>query len=219
MWQRAQVLPENVQQILSTDEKTLYKRQNALRISSLLCLHNFCNCMSTDELGGKKAIYNVWLDLGQQILQIERDRDIVEASTSLMRAALDHLKGSPELFEQVTDSDLQLILQGIESCQHSEIRANWLRMLGMLGGCLPSEPLVKKVAEFILNAIQAEEDAWTLSEALDSFMDMFSENDWNQVVYELNCCSRVGAALKNLKNKVSSELFSEDSILYFHSNF
>lgn len=157
--------------------------------------------MTIEDLGGPKAIYNVWLDLGQQVFQTQQDFETIEASTSLMRATLEHLKSSPELFKQVTESDLQLILDGVKDCTHSEISANWLKMLGTLG-CLLPEPMVKKITEFVLEAALKETDVWTMSEALDSFMDMFSDNDWNQIVYELNVVSKSRELEKILKTKV-----------------
>lgn len=172
-----------------------------MRVASLLCLHNLCNAMTTDELGGPTAIYNVWLDLGQQIFQIQQDYESLEASSSLMRATLEHLKKSPELFQQVSENDLQLILDGIQNCDKSEVRANWLRMLGTLG-CLLNEPLVKKITDFILETALKEDDVWTISEALDSFMDMFSDNDWNQIVHDLNVIGKSKDLERILKTKV-----------------
>lgn len=173
----------------------------SLRVSSLLCLHNLCNCLTIEELGGATAIYNVWLDLGQQMFQSQSEFAIVEASTSLMRATLEHLKKSKDLFKQVSDSDLQLILDGVNGCEKSEIRANWLRMLGTLG-CLLEEVLVGKIIAFVLEAASKENDAWTISEAVDSFMDMFSDNDWNQIVFDLNVVARSRELEKLLKTKV-----------------
>ncbi|CRK86711.1 CLUMA_CG000544, isoform A [Clunio marinus] len=204
LWARAQLLPENVQQILAECEKNLWKRQNSLRVSSLLCLHNLCNCMTIEDLGGATAIYNVWLDLGQQIFQTHQDPATVEAATSLMRATLDHLKKSPELFEQVSENDLHLILDGVKDCEKSEVRANWLRMLGTLG-CLLKENLVKKIVEFVLDATLKENDVWTLSESLDSFMDIFSDNDWNQIVDDLNVILKSRELEKILKTKMRQQ--------------
>lgn len=157
--------------------------------------------MTTEELGGVDPIYKVWLDLGQQIFQIQQDYESLEASTSLMRATLEHLKKSPALFQQVSDNDLQLILDGIQNCDRSEVRANWLRMLGILGCLLPA-PLVKKITEFMLETTLKEDDVWTISEALDSFMDMFSDNDWNEIVHELNVIAKSKELEKILKTKV-----------------
>lgn len=157
--------------------------------------------MTIEDLGGPTAIYNVWLDLGQQVFQTHQEFETIEASTSLMRATLEHLKSSPELFKQVTESDLQLILDGVKDCTHSEVSANWLKMLGTLGCILP-EQMVKKITEFVLEAALKETDVWTLSEALDSFMDMFSDNDWNQIVYELDVVSKSRQLEKILKTKV-----------------
>lgn len=191
-----------MQQILDDFDTNLSKRVLSLRVSSLLCLHNLCNCLTIEELGGATAIYNVWLDLGQQMFQSKSDFSIVEASTSLMRATLEHLKKSKELFKQVSESDLQLILDGVNGCEKSEIRANWLRMLGTLG-CLLEEVLVGKIIAFVLEAASKENDAWTISEAVDSFMDMFSDNDWNQIVFNLNVVARSRELEKLLKTKVN----------------
>lgn len=185
----------------------------SLRVSSLLCLHNLCNCLTIEELGGATAIYNVWLDLGQQMFQSQSEFAIVEASTSLMRATLEHLKKSKDLFKQVSDSDLQLILDGVNGCEKSEIRANWLRMLGTLG-CLLEEVLVGKIIAFVLEAASKENDAWTISEAVDSFMDMFSDNDWNQIVFDLNVVARSRELEKLLKTKVKLKTTADISTTF-----
>lgn len=175
-----------------------------LRISSLLCLQNLCNLMTTDDLGGPSAIYNVWLDLGQQVFQGSQDEAILEASTALMRAALDHLRTSPELFKQMTENDLQMMLNGVQICSEPEIRANWLRMLGVLG-CLLSEEQVKAIIDFILQQCFKETDVWTLSESVDALMDMFSDNDWNKICFELNLAQKIKDLEKVLKSKLRQQ--------------
>lgn len=105
--------------------------------------------MSTEDLGGAEAVYNVWLVLGRQIFETKDNIQTLEASTSLMRATLEHLKTNRELFKQMSENDLQLILDGVKVCSESTIRANWLRMLGILG-CLLPEPFVKTISIFIL---------------------------------------------------------------------
>lgn len=179
-------------------------RVKSLRVSSLLCLQNLCNVMSTEDLGGSSAVYNVWLDLGQQAFQNSQDIVLVEASTALMRACIEHLRSSPELFSQITPNDLEMILKGAESCKEPEIRANWLRMLGVLG-CLLPENLVKTIIEFLLHQCFKETDVWTLSEALDALMDLFSDNDWNQISHELNLAQKTRELEKVLKNKLRQQ--------------
>lgn len=160
--------------------------------------------MSTDDLGGSTAVYNVWLDLGQQVFQNSQDMSLVEASTALMRATLDHLRSSPHLFNQITQNDLEMMLKGAEVCSEPEIRANWLRMIGVLG-CLLPENLVKKIIECILQQCFKETDVWTLSEALDALMDLFSDNDWNQISYELSLAQKTKELEKILKNKLRQQ--------------
>lgn len=160
--------------------------------------------MSTEDLGGSTAVYNVWLDLGQQVFQNSQDMSLVEASTALMRATLDHLRSSPNLFSQITQNDLEMMLKGAEVCSEPEIRANWLRMIGVLG-CLLPENLVKKIIECLLQQCFKETDVWTLSEALDALMDLFSENDWNQISYELSLTQKTKELEKILKNKLRQQ--------------
>lgn len=73
LWLRAQPVPENVYEILARSEKGLTNKLKMLRVSCLLCLHNLCNVMVTDDLGGPASIYKVWIDLGQQIFQVSTE--------------------------------------------------------------------------------------------------------------------------------------------------
>ena len=125
--------------------------------------------MSIEDLGGASAVYNVWIDLGQQVFQNSHDIALVEASTALMRATLDHLRTSADLFKQMTQNDLEMMLTGAEVCTEPEIRANWLRMLGVLGCMLP-ENSVKIIIECLLQQCFKETDLWTLSEAIYKFI-------------------------------------------------
>lgn len=160
--------------------------------------------MSTEDLGGPPAVYNVWIDLGQQVFQNSQDDALVEASTALMRATLEHLRTSADLFEQMTQNDLEMMLKGAEICGEPEIRANWLRMLGVLG-CLLPENYVKIIIEYLLQQCFKETDVWTLSEAIDAMMDLFSDNDWNQISYEVNLAQKTKDLGKILKNKLRSQ--------------
>ena len=209
LWQRAQPIAENVHEILRKYEGgMLVKKLKLLRVSCLLCLHNLCNVMTTDDLGGAQGIYKVWLDVGQQIFQGANgkgDAHLLEASTALMRATLEHLKGHQELFAGMSQEDLEMILQGVAQCGEAEIRANWLRILGTLG-CLLPEPLVKGIIEFLLeSSAKEEEDAWTISEAMDALMDMFADNDWPEVAVQVNLSARVRQLERVLKNKLRQQ--------------
>ncbi|XP_055302800.1 HEAT repeat-containing protein 3 [Sitodiplosis mosellana] len=204
LWQLAQPIAENVNELLKEAENGLFKKVKTLRISSLLCLQNLCNVMSIEDLGGASAVYNVWIDLGQQVFQNSHDIALVEASTALMRATLDHLRTSTDLFKQMTQNDLEMMLKGAEVCTEPEIRANWLRMLGVLG-CLLPENSVKIIIECLLQQCFKETDVWTLSEALDALMDLFSDNDWNQISYELNLAQKTRELEKILKHKLRQQ--------------
>lgn len=180
-------------------------RCNTLRISSLLCLQNLCNVISVEDLGGAAAIYAVWLDLGQQVFQGAQQPDQLEASTALMRATLEHLRANGELFAQMTASDLQLMLDGVRLCGgEPEIRANWLRMLGVLGVLLP-DALGKLCMACLVETSAQDTDAWTMSEAADALMDMFSENDWQQAVHDLGLVRKTQDLLGQLKARLRQQ--------------
>uniref|UniRef100_A0A1B0AH86 SYO1-like TPR repeats domain-containing protein n=1 Tax=Glossina pallidipes TaxID=7398 RepID=A0A1B0AH86_GLOPL len=204
LWQRAQPLSDDLSnQLRETDINLLMKAKN-LRISSLLCLQNLCNCLTAEDLGGHNAIYSVWLELGQQVFKGPRDYSIMEPSTSLMRSALEHLKSQRELFKQMAQNDLELILGGVKNCSMPEIRANWLRMLGTLG-CLLAEPLVKLIISFIVETCTHEEDVWTLSEAFDALMDMFSDNDWPEIIMQMDLVKEIRKLEKIFRSKARSQ--------------
>lgn len=160
--------------------------------------------MTTEDLGGPTAVYGVWIDLGQQVFQNSDDVALVEASTALMRATLEHLRSSADLFNQMTQNDLEMMLKGAEACTEPEIRANWLRMLGVLG-CLLPENSVKIIIEYLLQQCFKESDVWTLSEAIDALMDLFADNDWNQISYEVNLAQKTKDLEKILKNKLRQQ--------------
>lgn len=207
LWQRAQPIAENVQEILVRCERNLAKKLKLLRVSCILCLHNLCNVMTLEDLGGAESIYQVWMQVGREVYQgaAKGDAHILEASTALMRATMEHLKKSPELFAGMTEADLEMILSGVRQCSEPEIRANGLRVLGQLG-CLLQAPLVKVIMQFLLeSSAQEEEDAWTISEAMDALMDMFADNDWPEIAAQLSLGQKIRQLEKVLKTKLRQQ--------------
>lgn len=202
MYQRCQTLPENVRQILKEHGPNIYRRYIRLRTSLLLCIQNFCDVLSLEDLGGANAVYTVWLELGQQVFQGEQESDVIEACTALMRATLNHLKKHPELFTKMTADDLSLMLKGIGTCTDTDTRANWLKMLGILGCVLPAT-LVKNLIVFMITSCMKEEDCWTLSEGIDAFMDIFADNDWPELIIELKLTQKCKEIDRILRAKVN----------------
>lgn len=115
------------------------------------------------------------------------------------------------------------MLNGVVNCKVTEVRANWLRMLGTLG-CILNEDFVKVIISFIVEACPQvseeeifylspcfmvsfvkyflhfqEQDVWVLSEALDALMDMFADNDWPQLVKSLHLVKVLSTLEKRFK--------------------
>lgn len=170
-----------------------------LRISIITALESFCLQLDLENLGGAQTLYNVWYQLGLEVFQTDNNDDFIVAATGLMRAAIMHLRTNKDLFTQISEGDVQMILDGINNCENGSANANWMRMLGILG-CLLSEVLVKKIIEFFIISCSGELDMWTMSEGLDSLMDMFKDNDWLQISRDLNLtqqCKKIDRIFKN----------------------
>lgn len=56
-----------------------------------------------------------------------------------------------------------------------------------------------------LSQLLQEDDVWTISEALDALMDMFSDNDWHQILLDLNLPIVIKDLEKQFKTKVRSQ--------------
>lgn len=77
-------------------------------------------------------------------------------------------------------------------------------MLGVLG-CLLPENFVKIIIESLLQQCFKETDAWTLSEAIDALMDLYSDNDYHQISYELKLAQKTKELEKILKMKLRQQ--------------
>ncbi|XP_017073688.2 uncharacterized protein LOC108109622 [Drosophila eugracilis] len=203
LWQKAQPLEPALEKIVAQQE-TIKDKVSKLRVSYLICLQNLCNVLTEEDLGGYSDIYNMWMNLGQQALKGTEDITVMEAITSLMRSSLSLLKSRKDLFSQMTENDLNLIIDGASKCTDLNIRVNWNRMLGTLGSLL-SESLVKVIVLFLLNSCAQENDLWALSEGLDALMDIFAVEDWPQIIAELEMCDRVQALEELFKSKLRQQ--------------
>lgn len=50
-----------------------------------------------------------------------------------------------------------------------------------------------------------EQNVWVLSEALDALMDIFADNDWPQIVENLNLVSVMRSLEKHFKSRIRSQ--------------
>lgn len=203
LWLKAQPLDPSMEKLLDQQE-SIREKVAKMRVSYLICLQNLCNVLSAEDLGGYSDIYNMWMNLGQQAFKGTEDAAVMEAITSLMRSSLSLLKSRRDLFGQMTENDLNMIIEGASKCTVMDIRVNWNRMLGTLGSLL-SEPLVKAIVLFLLNSCGQEEDLWALSEGLDALMDIFAVEDWPQIIAELQMCDRVQALEELFKSKLRQQ--------------
>ncbi|XP_043654573.1 uncharacterized protein LOC122620944 [Drosophila teissieri] len=203
LWQKTQPLQPAVENLVSQQENIMEKVAK-LRVSYLICLQNLCNVLPLEDLGGCSNIYNMWMILGQQAFRGSEDVAVMEAITSLMRSSLSLLKSRKDLFSQMTENDLNMIIEGASKCTDINIRVNWNRMLGTLGSLL-SEPLVKAIVLFLLTYCAQEDDLWALSEGLDALMDIFAVDDWPQIIAELEMCDRVQALEELFKSKLRQQ--------------
>ena len=77
----------------------------------------------------------MWVKIGIIVFRdcAPNDTELLESSTAAMRAALQKLaEVRSSMFEQITESDIQPMLNGERQCANANIRANLIRILGNL---------------------------------------------------------------------------------------
>lgn len=107
-----------------------------------------------------------------------------------------------------------MMLTGIKECQVPEIRANLIRMIGILALLLvnnlneATSNVICTITEFILDQALKENEVWVLSEALDTIVDLYSEDETDLLAAKVKLVEKLTVLAPILKNKVNRTLFN-----------
>lgn len=221
VWARTQLPAQNVLIILKEYENTkiIYNRVNSLQTRALLCINNLLSTLSVENLGSTSSIYKIWVDAGKLAFkQNTENLTLLESATAVMRAALDKIKfrqnGSTNdnnLFNDLALTDIEIMITGIKECQVPEIRSNLIRMIGILALLLVNSlneitsNVICVITEFILEQAMKENDVWVLAEAVDTLIDLYSEDETDAVAAKVKLVEKLGAIVPVLKNKARQQ--------------
>ncbi|XP_013191284.2 HEAT repeat-containing protein 3 [Amyelois transitella] len=221
VWARTQLPAQNVMLILKEYEgsQLIFKKLHTLQTRALLCVNNMLSTLPLENLGGVNGIYKIWVDAGKLVFQQTSDNhNLLESATAVMRAALDKIKiteggniNDCNLFSDMALSDIEKMLMGITECQIPEIRSNLIRMIGILALLLMnnmtevSSNVICTITEFILDQAQKENEVWVLAEAIDTLIDLYSEDESDQLAAKVKLVDKLNLLAPSLRNKARQQ--------------
>ncbi|XP_052737736.1 HEAT repeat-containing protein 3 isoform X2 [Bicyclus anynana] len=221
VWARTQLPPENVLTILKEYEGTqlIYKKLHNLQTRALLCINNILLNLPIENLGGVSGVYKIWAAAGKLVFkQNSENLNLLESATAVMRAALDKIKlksnekgNESNLFSELALSDIELMLTGIRDCQEPEIRSNLIRMIGILALLLvsnlneTSSNVICTITDFILDQAHKENEVWVLAEAVDTLVDLYSEDETDLLAAKVKLVDKLAVLAPILKNKARQQ--------------
>lgn len=102
-----------------------------------------------------------------------------------------------------------MMVTGIKECQLPEIRSNLIRMIGTLALLLVSTlndttaNVICAITEFILDQAHRENEVWVLAEAVDTLVDLYSEDETDGLAAKVKLIEKLTVLSPILKNKVN----------------
>ncbi|XP_034830522.1 HEAT repeat-containing protein 3 [Maniola hyperantus] len=221
VWARTQLPPENVMPILKEYEgsQPIYKKLHNLQTRALLCINNMLLSLPIENLGGVNGVYKIWVDAGKLVFkQNSENLNLLESATAVMRAALDKIKLKDNekptdcnLFSDLALSDIEIMLTGIRDCQEAEIRSNLIRMIGILALLLvnnlneTTSTVICTITDFILEQAHKENDVWVLAEAIDTLVDLYSEDETDLLAAKVKLVEKLSVLAPIFKNKARQQ--------------
>ncbi|XP_054007573.1 HEAT repeat-containing protein 3 [Hylaeus anthracinus] len=216
VWDKTLAVDKDTVEILeqNVEGQAILQQMHTLNCTAYLCLNNLISHLEIDILGGMENVYRMWADIGTVIFKDGNPKNIelLESATTTMRAALQRLsEAKPNIFNQLTLTDIELMLNGERQCPNANVRANLIRMLGNLvlilinSGTPESYELIKYVSTFLLNTCTVEPKAWVIAESLDAIMDAYSEDNSDQLAREIKLTETLRDVIPRFKNIVGQQ--------------
>ncbi|XP_031829629.1 HEAT repeat-containing protein 3 [Nomia melanderi] len=216
VWDKTMAVEKDTVEILeqNVEGRAVLHQMHTLICRAYLCLNNLVSYLEIDAFGGLENIYRMWLNIGTVVFKDAKpnDTELLESATAAMRAILQRLSEvKPNIFNQLTLVDLQPMLNGERQCTNANIRANLIRILGNIALILRSNntpeanELVKEVTVSLLSSCMMESKAWVIAESLDAVMDIYAEDDSDQLANEIKLVEKLRELVPIFKNKVREQ--------------
>ncbi|XP_050489362.1 HEAT repeat-containing protein 3 [Bombus huntii] len=216
VWDKTRFVDEDTIEILqqNNEGKDILKQVHKLKCTAYLCLNNLMSSLEVDVLGGMENIYRMWMDIGTVVFKDTNPNDIelLESATSAMRAAIQRLsKEEAKIFNRLTLADVQPMINGERQCPNTNVRVNLIRTLGTLALILmnndtpEAHELIKHVSTFLLDICKTELSVWIMAESLDTIMDIYAEDDSDQLASEIKLVEKLHVLAPLFKNKMRQQ--------------
>lgn len=215
-------------------QNEILNKIRVVQCRALLCLNNLVSCLSIDDFGGTKQLYEIWLRIAQMVFKqaaLEADtqltKELLEAGTSALRAIIEKFAEFKAWhhFQGTTPKDLEMLFEvermaSRPSIADPSIRVNVIRVVSALGmlfansnpGHLPAsveiQQLIKNISLFLLEVSCKDNEVWVTAEALDAIMDVFTEDPLDPLAREIGLVEKLVTILPNLKGKISQQKHS-----------
>ncbi|XP_076644959.1 HEAT repeat-containing protein 3 [Halictus rubicundus] len=216
VWEKTVAVDKDTVEILeqNVEGKSVLCQMHTLRCRAYLCLNNLVSTLEIDALGGLEDMYRMWLNIGTVVFKDANpnDTELLESATAAMRSILQRLSEvKANFFNQLTLEDLQPMLNGERQCTNANVRTNLIRILGNFALILTSNEtpesreLVKQVTAFLLDICTMESKAWVMAESLDAIMDIYAEDETDQLANEVELVGKLHALVPVFKNKMRQQ--------------
>ncbi|CAH2102481.1 unnamed protein product [Euphydryas editha] len=170
-------------------------------------------------MGGINGIYKIWVEAGKLVFkQSSENLQLLEAATAVMRATLNRITllnnvkpSESNLFSDLALSDIELMFTGIKNCEAPEIRSNLIRMIGILALLFVNDlndttsNVICSITEFILEQAHKENEVWVLAEAIDTLIDMYSEDNTDIIAAKVKLVEKLEILVPVLRNKARQQ--------------
>ncbi|KOC68595.1 HEAT repeat-containing protein 3 [Habropoda laboriosa] len=216
VWDKTRAVDEDTVEILlqNIEGIAVLKQMQKLKCRAYLCLNNLITSLEIDVLGGVENLYRMWVDIGTVIFNDTSSYNIelLEAATSTMRAAIQKLsEEKANIFNRLTLADVTPILSEGRQCPNTNVRVNLIRILGNLAliltnnDTLEAREIIKHVSWFLLETCKLESKVWIMAESLDAIMDIYAEDDSDQLANEFKLLEKLHGVVPLFKNKVKQQ--------------
>ncbi|KAG1701362.1 HEAT repeat-containing protein 3 [Nymphon striatum] len=149
----------------------------------------------------------------------EADSDLIEARSSVLRELISLLEKTKEsvVCELLMKSNLELMFTAykdivVNTSVQTNCRVNFIRVLGSVGTILmgkngvhmkTAEPVIKEIG-VLLSGLVKDSELLLMSEALDTLIDLFSEDYTDGVAKAINLCQCIISAQVNFTCKLKA---------------
>ncbi|XP_014616972.1 PREDICTED: HEAT repeat-containing protein 3 isoform X1 [Polistes canadensis] len=204
----------------SVEGRALLKQIDVLRCRAYLCAHNLLFISDISSANDMEDLYNIWCQIGKFVFgngenegcELESNFELLDSAIAVMRACLQKLaKAQTNYFSNLTVDDISLMFNYDELFLNRNIGVNIIRMLGHLALIIAQTDnqhkydLLKNISTFFILTCKEQSSAWINAECLDALMDIFSDDETDQLAKELCITTTLSELLLAFKQKVREQ--------------